>query len=78
MLEFKMLLIKPWQLFVKKIGDLQAWERIQERKIQALQALNSAQKAVIWSLWGKIQKIGEDEDDDLDEPTLDDYDVEDY
>jgi hypothetical protein len=28
--------------YVQKIEDLQAWERVQERKIQALQALSSA------------------------------------
>jgi hypothetical protein len=64
--------------YVQKTKDLLAWARVQERKIQALQALNSAQKAVIQSLWGQLQKIGEGEDDDLDDPTLDDYDVEDY
>jgi hypothetical protein len=40
--------------------------------------LNSAQKAIIQSLRGQMWKIGEDEDGDLDDPTLDDYDVEDY
>jgi hypothetical protein len=38
-------------------------------KIQALQAN---------SLQGQLWKIGEDEDGDLSDPTLDGYDVEDY
>jgi hypothetical protein len=63
---------------VKKIEDLQAWERVQEQKIQALQALSSAQKAIIRSLRGQLWKIGECDDDDQDDPTLDDYDVENY
>jgi hypothetical protein len=29
-------------------------------------------------LRGQLQKIGEDVDDDQDDPTLDDYDVEDF
>jgi hypothetical protein len=64
--------------YVQKIEDLQAWERVQEWKIQALQALSFAQKGIIWSLWGRLQKHGEDVDDKQDDPTLDDYDVEDY
>jgi hypothetical protein len=64
--------------YVQKIEDLQAWERVQERKIQALQALSSAQKAIIRSLRGQLRKIGECDDDDQDNPTLDDYDVENY
>lgn len=64
--------------YAQKIEDLQAWERDQEWKIEALQALSSAQKAIIRSLRGQLWKIGEDMDDDLDDPTLDDYDVEDY
>jgi hypothetical protein len=63
---------------VQKIEDLQAWERVQEQKIQALQALSSAQKAIIRSLRGQLRKIGECDDDDQDNPTLDDYDVENY
>jgi hypothetical protein len=63
---------------MQKIKDLQAWERVQEQKIQALQALNSAQKATIRSLRGQLWKSGEDVDDDQDHLTLDDYDVEDY
>jgi hypothetical protein len=46
--------------------------------IQALQALSSAQKAIIQSLWGQLRKLGEDVDDDQDDLTLDDYDVVDY
>jgi hypothetical protein len=63
---------------VQKIKDLQAWERVQEQKIQALQDLSFAQKGIIWSLWGQLRKIGEDVDDEQDDLTLDDYDVEDY
>jgi hypothetical protein len=63
---------------VQKIEDLQAWERVQEWKIQALQALSSTQKDIIWSLRGQLWKLGEDVDDDQVDPTLDDYDVEDY
>jgi hypothetical protein len=36
--------------YVKKIEDLQAWERVQERKIQALQDLSFSQKGIIRSL----------------------------
>jgi hypothetical protein len=64
--------------YVQKIEYLQAWERVQEWKIQALQYLSFAQKGIIRSLWGQLQKLGEDVDDDQDDPTLDDYDVEDY
>jgi hypothetical protein len=63
---------------VQKIENLHAWERVQEWKIQALQAPNSAQKVIIWSLRGQLWKIGEDEVDDLDDLTLDDYDEDDY
>jgi hypothetical protein len=63
---------------VQKIEDPQAWERVQERKIQALQDLSFAQKGIIWSLWGQLWKLDEDVDDDQDDLTLDDYDVEDY
>jgi hypothetical protein len=38
--------------YVKEIEDLQAWGRVQERNIQSLQALSSAQKAIIRSLRG--------------------------
>jgi hypothetical protein len=64
--------------YVQKLEDLQAWERVQERKIQALQDLSITQKGIIWSLRGQLQKIGEDVDDKQDDLTLDDYDVEDY
>jgi hypothetical protein len=63
---------------VQKIEDLQAWERVQEQKIQALQDLSFAQKGIIRSLRGQLWNLGEDVDDDQDDPTLDDYDVEDY
>jgi hypothetical protein len=33
--------------YVQKIEDLYTWERVQERKIQAFQALNSTQEAII-------------------------------
>jgi hypothetical protein len=33
--------------YVQKIEDLQAWERVHERKIQALQDLSYAQKGII-------------------------------
>jgi hypothetical protein len=46
--------------------------------ILALQALSFAQKGIIWSLRGWLQKLGEDVDDEQDDPTLDDDDVEDY
>jgi hypothetical protein len=36
--------------YVQKIEDLQAWERVQERKIQALQDLSYAQKGIILRL----------------------------
>jgi GTPase involved in cell partitioning and DNA repair len=65
------------KVYVQKIDDLQAWERVQERKIQVLQALSSAQKA-IQSLRVQLRKIGEDVDDDQDDLALDDYDMEDY
>jgi hypothetical protein len=38
--------------YIQKIEDLQTWERVQEQKIQALQALSFAQKGIIRSLWG--------------------------
>jgi hypothetical protein len=47
-------------------------------KIQALHDLTFAQKGIIRSLRGKLQKIGEDVDDEQNDLTLDDYDVEDY
>jgi hypothetical protein len=64
--------------YVQKIEDLQARERVQEQKIQALQDLSFTSKVIKRSLWGQLQKLGEDVDDDQDDPTLDDYDVEDY
>jgi hypothetical protein len=63
---------------VQKNQDLQAWERVQERKIQALQDLSFTQKGIVRSLWEHLCKIGEDVDDEQDDLTLDDYDVEDY
>jgi hypothetical protein len=63
---------------VQKIEDLQLWERVQERKIQALQDLSFTQKGIIRSLRGQLRKLGEGVDDDQDDLTLDDYDVEDY
>jgi hypothetical protein len=44
--------------YVQKIEDLQAWKRVKEQKIQALQALSFAQKGIIQSLRGQLQKIG--------------------
>jgi hypothetical protein len=64
--------------YVQKIEDLQAWERAQEWKIQALQNLSIAQKAIIRSLRGRQWKIGEDVDDEWDVRMLDDYDIEDF
>jgi uncharacterized coiled-coil protein SlyX len=64
--------------YVQKIEDLQAWERVQERKIQALQDLSFAQKGIIRSLRGQLRKIGEDVDDEQDDLTQDNYDGEDY
>jgi hypothetical protein len=64
--------------YVQKIDDLQAWGRVQERKIQALQDLSFTQKGIIRSLRGQLRKIGEDVDDEQDDLTLDDYDVEEY
>jgi uncharacterized coiled-coil protein SlyX len=63
---------------VQKIEDLQLWEGVQERKIQALQDLSFTQKGIIRSLRGQLRKLGEGVDDDQDDLTLDDYDVEDY
>jgi hypothetical protein len=63
---------------VQKIEDLHASERVQERKIQVLQELSSAHKTIIQSLRGQLWKRGEDVDGDQDDPTLDNYDVEDY
>jgi hypothetical protein len=63
--------------YVQKIEDLQACERVQERKIQELQDLSFAQKGIIRSLWGQLWKLGEDVDDDQGNPMLDDYHVED-
>jgi hypothetical protein len=64
--------------YAQKIEDLQAWERVQEWKIRALQDLSFAQKGIIRSLWGQLRKIGEVVDDEQDDLTLDDYDGEDY
>jgi hypothetical protein len=64
--------------YVQKIEDLQALERVQEWKIQALQDLSFTQKGIIRSLQGQLWKIGEDVDDKQDDLTQDDYDVEDY
>jgi hypothetical protein len=64
--------------YEQKIEDLQAWERVHERKIQALQDLRFTQKGIIRSMRGQLWKLGEDVDDDQDDPTLDDYDVDDY
>jgi hypothetical protein len=64
--------------YVQKIEDLQAWERVHEWKIQALQDLSFAQKGIILSFRGRLRKIGEDVDDKQDDLILDDYDVEDY
>jgi uncharacterized coiled-coil protein SlyX len=64
--------------YVQKIEDLQASERVQEQKIQALQDLSFTQKGIIRSLRGQLRKIGEDVDDKQDDLTLDDYDWEDY
>jgi hypothetical protein len=63
---------------VQKIEDLQAWERVQERKISALQDLSFTQKGIIRSLRGQLWKLGEDINDDQDDQALDDYDVEYY
>jgi hypothetical protein len=48
------------------------------KKIQALQYLNSTQEAIIQSLRGQLRIICEDEDDDLDNLTLDNYGEEDW
>jgi uncharacterized coiled-coil protein SlyX len=63
---------------VQEIEDLQARGRVQEQKIQSLQALSSAQKAIIRSLRGQLWKLRQDVDDDQDDMALDNYDVEDY
>jgi hypothetical protein len=63
---------------VQKIEDLQAWERVHEQRIQALQDLSFTQKGIIRSLRGHLQKLGEHVDDDQDDLTLNDYDLEDY
>jgi DNA transposition AAA+ family ATPase len=62
---------------VQKIEDIQAWEWVQELEIQVLQALNSTQEAIIQNMRGKLRRICEDEDDDLDDLTMDNYDEED-
>jgi hypothetical protein len=64
--------------YVQKIEDLQAWERVHEQRIQALQDLSFTQKGIIRSLRGHLQKLGEHVDDDQDDLTLNDYDLEDY
>jgi hypothetical protein len=64
--------------YVQKIVNLEEWERVQEQKIQALQDPSFAQKGIIRSLRGQLWKISEDVDDEQHDPTLDDYDVEDY
>jgi hypothetical protein len=68
-------LSKTKKAYMQKIEDLQAWERVQEWKIQALQDLSFTQKGIIRSLWGQLTKLGEDVDDDQDDLALDDYDV---
>jgi hypothetical protein len=40
------------QKYVQKIEDLQAWEGVQEQKIQVLQDLSFARKGIIQSLRG--------------------------
>jgi hypothetical protein len=50
--------------YVQEIEDLQAWERVQERKIQVLQDLRYAQKGINRSLQGQLWKIGEDVDNE--------------
>jgi DNA transposition AAA+ family ATPase len=62
---------------VQKIEDIQAWEWVQELEIQVLQALKSTQEAIIQNMRGKLRRICEDEDDDLDDLTMDNYDEED-
>jgi hypothetical protein len=42
---------------MQKIVDLQAWERVHERKIQELQALNYTLEAIIQSLDGNYGKF---------------------
>jgi hypothetical protein len=43
--------------YVQEIEDLQAWGRVQEQKIQSVQALSSAQKAIIQSLRGSYENL---------------------
>jgi hypothetical protein len=50
--------------YVQKIEDLQAWERVRERKIQVLQDVRYAQKGINRSLRGQLWKIGEDVDNE--------------
>jgi hypothetical protein len=64
--------------YVQKIEDLQAWERVHEWKIQALQDLSFTQKGIIRSLRWQLRKNGEDVDDEQDDLSLDDSDLEDY
>jgi hypothetical protein len=44
--------------YMQKIVDLQAWERVHERKIQELQALNYTLEAIIQSLDDNYEKFG--------------------
>jgi hypothetical protein len=37
-------------MYIQRIEDLEAWDKIQERKIQELQTLNATQGAIIQEL----------------------------
>jgi hypothetical protein len=39
--------------------DLEAWDRIQERKIQDLQTLNATYGASIWELQEQLERMGQ-------------------
>jgi hypothetical protein len=39
--------VKEWKKYIWGIEDLEAWDRMQERKIQDQQTLNGTQEAII-------------------------------
>jgi hypothetical protein len=45
--------------YIWRIEDLEASDRIQERKFQDLQTLNATQGAIIQELQGQLEKMGQ-------------------